>query len=79
MKETFSRNKDTIMLVLLVAGLAGVAFQGGAFLVEVAKWPLMIAFLVGIAFGIGNDGYHSLKRLIRDKVWPWIKAHTIKK
>jgi hypothetical protein len=50
MKETFSRNKDTIMLVLLVAGLAGVAFQGGAFLVEVAKWPLMIALLVGIVF-----------------------------
>ena len=74
MKEVWTKNRDTILVALLVAGLAGVAFEGGAFLVAVLKWPIIVALIVGVVFGVGNDGYHAIKRLIRDKVWPLIKG-----
>ena len=52
MKETFNKYRDPILVVLLVAGVAGALFEGGRFLVNILKWPLMIALFVGIVFGI---------------------------
>lgn len=75
MREQWKKNRDTILLVLLVAAIAGALFEGGAFLMSILKWPLIVALFVGVVFGIGNDGYHAAKRFIRDKVWPWIKPH----
>ena len=72
MRETWKNNRDTILLVLLCAGLAGLVFEGGRFLVTLLKWPVLIAIAAGLAFGVGNDGFHALKRLVRDRVWPWI-------
>jgi hypothetical protein len=74
MKELYIKHRDTIMLILLVAGIAGALFEGGKFLMSILKWPLIVALFVGVVFGIGNDGYHSLKRTLRDKVWPWLKT-----
>jgi hypothetical protein len=74
MKETWTKNRDTILVVLLVCFLGGALFEGGAFLLSVIKWPVILAVIVGVVFGVGNDGYHALKRLIRDRVWPWVKS-----
>lgn len=74
MKELWTKNRDTILLIFLVAGISGALFEGGQFLMTILKWPLIVALFVGVAFAIGNDGYHSLKRTLRDKVWPWLKT-----
>jgi hypothetical protein len=74
MKETFTKNRDTILVVLLVCLLGGVLFEGGRFLLSIIKWPVILAVIVGVVFGISNDGYHAFKRLIRDRVWPWVKS-----
>lgn len=73
MKEVWTKNRDAILVVLLVAGVAGGLFEGGRFLISVLKWPLIVALFVGIVFGIGNDGYHAFKRMVRDKVIPWLR------
>jgi flagellar motor component MotA len=74
MKELYLKNRDTILVVLLVCFLGGVLFEGGRFLLSIIKWPVILAVIVGVVFGIGNDGYHALKRTIRDRAWPWVKA-----
>jgi len=73
MKETYMKNRDTVLVVLLACFLGGVLFEGGRFLLSVIKWPVILAVIVGVVFGIGNDGYHAVKRLVRDRVWPWLK------
>jgi Sec-independent protein secretion pathway component TatC len=74
MKEVWKSNRDGILVVLIVAAAAGAMFEAGAFLMTVLKWPLVVALFVGVVFAIGNDGYHAVKRMVRDKVWPWIKS-----
>lgn len=74
MKEVWTKNRDTILVALLVVGLAGFVFEGGRFLLSVLKWPIIVALVVGLFFGVGNDGYHAAKRLVRDKVVPWLRT-----
>ena len=74
MKEMWKSNRDLILLVLVCAGLGGLVFEGGRFLVGVLKWPMLIALVTGIFFAIGNDGYHAIKRLVRDKLIPWLRG-----
>lgn len=73
MKETFQKYRDIVLAVAMVAGVAGAAYEGGSFLVTVAKWPVMVGLFVGLAFMLGNEGGHSFKRVIRDRVWRVIK------
>lgn len=78
MKEFYHKHRDAILVVLLVAGITGAVFEGGRFLMTVLKWPLIVALFVGVVFGVGNDGYHGVKRLVRDVVVPKIKAFIAK-
>ena len=60
MKEYWTKNRDTILVILLVCLLGGVLFEAGAFLVTIMKWPVILAVIVGVVFGVSNDGYHAL-------------------
>jgi uncharacterized membrane protein len=67
-------HRDTIILVLLITAAAAFAWHGGAFLFGIVKWPAAVALVMGLAFMVGNEGGHVIKRWWRDTAWPWIQS-----
>lgn len=74
MKELWQQYGDYILATLLVSVAIGFGIGGGMALFHWVKWPFAVAVIMGIAFMLGNDGAHAIKRLIRDKAIPWVKA-----
>jgi len=72
-KDLFDKYRDTALIICVLAFLVGAAMKGGSMLVEVAKWPFIIALIMGLGFMVGNDGGHAAKRWIRDVAWPWVR------
>lgn len=73
-KECWDKARDPLLAIGLVCMVGGAAWELGRFGIQVLKLPIVIALAMGLAFAVGNDGFHAVKRLVRDRVWPAIKS-----
>lgn len=76
--EFIKKYQDQILVSLFFGVIMGIAFTGGAFLVRTLTWTAISFIVGGLFFGLGNEMFHSIKRTILDKVWPFIWDKALK-
>ena len=72
-RDKWVTHRDALTIVAMFLFVAAVAWTGGVFFSKLAEYTLVVGIVGGLALGASNDGYHALKRLFRDVIWPRIK------
>jgi len=70
----FHPDMEDVRSTLFVGFVLAIGFSGGRIFFGWAKWTLLQGAVFGLGFAVMDDAYHSIKRRLRDRAWPWIKS-----
>lgn len=71
--EFFKKYQDHILVSLFFGLVIGIAIKGGAFLVSTLTWTAISFTVGGLFLGLGNEMFHSIRRTLTGKVWPYLR------